>query len=320
MTVQTINPTLVAEGRTVFTVEGLSGKDVWLPKVAYPKPKYGPWSRNLAQPLQASFYQAAPDQFPYLDAAAYWDGKAWQGSASEIEKVNLPGFKRRMYGTIPGVRGRELWPDPHAVLTGLSGCNVFVDADDCPAEIVRAVDCHCTIHVWGSGNRVRCHANRALCTQVGGSVTWYFYDLDTPGSVLRVEGGGMVYRYGRASGLSVLSDAGCEYVAGRNSGSKIWGGEVVYRQKPREFAPASFTTASYLDDFASDSGLEAVAALGQFTHLGVVGGGSHNGLSDMWSDSGKTVWVEDRSKWEQQIKDWGITQTTPTGNVLPGGE
>lgn len=316
MKVYTPDPAKVLDGRLVFDVSGLKEQTVWLPKVSYPRPTYLPWRREVT--TTAGFYQCVPDKYPYLDACAYWTGSVWKGSAGEIEKCKLPGYKRRVKGTVPGTRGYELWPDSCATLANLTLCTVFVNANDAPAEIVRAYNCHnCAIHVWGSGNRVRAHGNRPLCLDTDGEANvWYLHGPTTPGCVLRLDGSTGIRRFGFASGLSVLSDMGTEYVRGEGygrQGSLMADSEVCYTKLAPEFAPVSFTTASYLDNGASQSQLGTTVALGQFAYSAVVGGGSDNDLSGVWSDSGRDAWIESRAHWPQ-MKEWGYP-LEPTGNT-----
>lgn len=317
MTVPNINPTLVAEGRTLLTLDPTNcppGSDVVVGPVFYPKPTYSLFVPT-AKPTATGFWQCFTNENPWKDAVAWWNGTGWEGSASEISQFSKPGVMRKVTNPC-GARGKEVWPDPAVVIKGVSfDCTVTVIVHDAPAEMVVIDGGDCFVELVGSANSSRVHGNRPLVLMKNGyDGDIRFTNPECAGQPFRVESGANPRLTGSVRCLSLLSDAG-GYVAGRGldvQGSLHDCDLDVYRL-PRLTPTVGWGTAAlYADDGASGVKPGRITAHG-FDFAGVIGGGSDDDFSQV---TGGPVWVEDRSAWAQ-LKDWKGIPARPWNNTVP---
>ena len=317
----------ITDGRSLVTLTALEcpeGSQTVIGPVFYPKPTYGafkptskPTSPLPGQPPPVGFWQCWPNNNPWKDAVAWWNGTAWEGSAGEIQNFSLPGVMRSLSGTIPGVRGREVWPDPAVTVNGVVGAKITVIVFDAPAEsLVIGPGCDdCDFYIVGSANAVRVHGNRSMVMdKSGGKNRIHFLNPECPGQLGMSQDGSYPALYGSGRCLSVLSDAGAWHVDGRGVESQggLMPGDVRFTRLPRLTPIVGWGTCGpYLDDGASGIDCGQMVCSG-FEKAGVVGGGSENDLSGV---TGGPIWVEDRSHWAQ-LKDWLGVPARPFKNVV----
>lgn len=313
-----IDPKNVAEGRTLATLVGTT-EDTLVGPVTFGKPTYyqpGKFDGKVG------FWRNWPEKdgtknLAWLDAIAWWNGKSWEGQAEEVRKVQLPGVMQYL-GTsgFPGIRGREVWPDPAVVVEGSGGCTITVILHNAPAESVVLDGGRATVRIVGSANAVRVHGSRPMVICKNGfHGTVEFLGCECTGQAVRTEAVALPGLKGHVRCLAALSDAGAVYIAGRGLDKQGYIGhcDIDIERLPRITPTVHWGTAGvYADDGACYIGPGSVRTQG-FEFAGVSGGGSWNTFLGV---SGGPVWVEDRSGWAQ-IKDWAGVPCRPYKVAVP---
>ena len=342
-----INQINVNDGRALATLTPANvepGSEVLIGPTFHPKitpPPVMGWLGTEKPNNAVGFHQVWPTVNPWMDGIAWWNGTAWEGSASEILVVKKPGLARYLGKTgFPGIRGKEVWPEPAVVCDGLGESGMVAPFDnihgflepkrtqvtvslwDCPAEslkVINTVGEGADYHIHGTANRVRVHADRPMVMQVGpGANRYFFYGAESLGQLVMLRDmgeGPFPSFYGNGKCLALLSDVGGIKVYGRGliTQGGVSPGDISLQRLPRMAPTVGWGTAGiYADDAASKSDYGKVNATG-FEFPWVNGGGSENDYSQV---TGGVGWNEDRSAFSQ-MKDYPGVPARPWKNVLP---
>lgn len=324
MTINTppIDPKSLAEGRTIAV---LSGPGTHVVRALYTAAFRTISSRN--DPYDAGFCECWPDQYPYMSAVAWWNGKDWEGNPSEIAKCKMPGWKQIVEPLRVGVRGKELWPDPAVVCRDMEYATVFVGVENAPAEsvVLEPSVKNCTVYVAGSANSVRIHGSRGMVVDRGEGNHFVWLNAVCPGQAYVSDGGRFATHEGHASCLSHLYDAGAIYCV-RRPAEKDYAvynaspGFLFLTQLPRAYPvpEGKFTAGCYNDDYGSHSDFGSVVTQG-FTYPFFNGGGSWNDYSGVVDLDGRQGKVGDYSTFPNSKERSIGRPLQPYSNKLPGG-